>query len=79
MIDRRAIEICHRKGLGQCRRWRRHAGDPIRTLQLTAREIGRAGATRVPCSCFMRGNPRRHFKGLEKLTIQERKAFLPEE
>lgn len=79
MIDRRAIEIRRRKGLEQCRRWRRHAGDPIRALQLTAREIGRAGTTQVPCSCFMCGNPRRHFKGRETLTIQERKAFLPEE
>jgi hypothetical protein len=79
MIDRRAIEIRRRKGLEQCHRWCRHAGDPIRTLHLTAHEAGRAGTTRVPCCCIMCGSPRRHFRGRETLTIQERKASLPEE
>ena len=32
--------------------------------------------TRVPCSCNMCGNPRRHSK--ERLTIQEQKALLKE-
>lgn len=26
------------------------------------------------CSCYMCGNPRRYFKGIEKITMQERKA-----
>jgi len=29
--------------------------------------------TRVPCSCAMCGNPRRHFKGEEKLTIADKR------
>ena len=35
-----------------------------------ARQIGRFAQTRKPCSCFMCGNPRRHFG--EK-TIRERR------
>jgi hypothetical protein len=31
---------------------------------------------RKPCSCWMCGNPRRHMKGAERLTIQERRAHL---
>ena len=29
--------------------------------------------TRVPCSCAMCGNPRRHFKGEERLTIADKR------
>ena len=68
MIERKALEIRYRKGLLQCRRWHRH--------EISRRDIGRAGITRVPCSCFMCGNPRRNFKGDDALTIQERKAAL---
>ena len=35
--------------------------------------VGKRARTRVPCSCPMCGNPRRHGKG-ERLTLQERKA-----
>ena len=31
------------------------------------------------CSCYMCGNPRRHAKGVEVLTLQERRAFQPDE
>ena len=31
--------------------------------------------TRVPCSCYMCGNPRKHSKGKDKLTIQERREL----
>ena len=40
------------------------------------RWIGKAGTTRVPCSSYCCGNPRRWF-GLK--TIQERRAEQPEE
>jgi hypothetical protein len=30
--------------------------------------------TRKPCSCAMCGNPRKYFKGKDKLTMQERRA-----
>ena len=73
MINRRSLEIRRRKGLRQCRRWSYRATD------LTPRNIGRAGATITPCSCFMCGNPRRHYKGKAALTIQERRAFQPDE
>lgn len=29
--------------------------------------------TRKPCSCWMCGNPRRHLKGVDRLTIAERR------
>lgn len=70
MINRKALEIRYRKGLRQCRRW------GYNMVNLSQRAIGRAGTTRVPCSCFMCGNPRRKFKGKDALTIQERKALL---
>ena len=35
--------------------------------------VGKRAATRVPCSCPMCGNPRRHGKS-ERLTLQERRA-----
>ncbi len=68
MINRTTLQIRYRKGLRQCHRWHRH--------EISRRDIGRAGTTRVPCSCFMCGNPRRKFKGDDALTIQERKAAL---
>lgn len=68
MINRTALQIRYRNGLRQCQRWYRH--DACR------RAIGRVGTTRVPCSCFMCGNPRRNYKGKDALTIQERKVGL---
>jgi hypothetical protein len=56
--------------LRQCRRWHYR--------EISRRDIGRAGAARAPCSCFMCGNLRRNFKGEDALTIQERKAALME-
>ncbi len=38
--------------------------------------VGKRARTRVPCSCPMCGNPRRHGK-TERLTLQERRADLP--
>ena len=35
--------------------------------------VGKRATTRVPCSCPMCGNPRRHGKS-ERLTLQERRA-----
>ena len=29
--------------------------------------------TRVPCSCAMCGNPRRHFKGEDRLTLADKR------
>lgn len=37
------------------------------------RVVGRMAATPRSCSCAMCGNPRKHFKGKDKLTIQERR------
>ncbi|MBR3583584.1 MAG: hypothetical protein IKO01_09130 [Kiritimatiellae bacterium] len=37
--------------------------------------IGRRARTRVPCSCWMCGNPRR-FGGSDRLTMQERRFAL---
>ena len=31
--------------------------------------------TRTPCSCAMCGNPRRHYKGVQRLTPQERRQM----
>lgn len=70
MISRNALLIRYRKGLRQCRRWHYR--------EISPRDIGRAGTTRVPCSCFMCGNPRRKFKGDDALTMQERKVALME-
>lgn len=36
--------------------------------------IGKAAKTPVMCSCEACGNPRRHRKGAERLTMQERRA-----
>jgi hypothetical protein len=74
MINRRSLEIRHRKGLRQCRDiWR------YRPTWLTPKAIGRAGTTPVPCSCAMCGNPRRNLKGKDRLTMKERRALLPDE
>lgn len=35
--------------------------------------VGYLGNTKVSCSCWMCGNPRRKFKGKERLTLQERR------
>lgn len=68
MIDRVALEIRKRKGIRQCKRW--WYKNP------TEKAIGKAGTTPVPCSCFLCGNPRKHWKAL---TLQEIKANLPDE
>lgn len=68
MINRNALQIRYRNGLRQCHHWHYH--------EISRRAIGRAGTTRVPCSCFMCGNPRRNFNGKDALTMQERKAVL---
>lgn len=67
MIRRNALEIRKKKGLRQCKRW------SYKKQWITPRVIGRAGTTPVPCSCSMCGNPRRHYKGWERLTLQERR------
>lgn len=36
--------------------------------------IGSYARTRVPCSCYMCGNPRRHMKGDGRVTFQELRA-----
>ena len=38
-----------------------------------ARRRGKAAKTPTPCSCFMCGNPRHHFK---EVTMQEKRAAL---
>ena len=38
---------------------------------LTPTVIGKYARTRVPCSCWMCGNPRRHF---DEITMQEKRA-----
>lgn len=43
--------------------------------QRLARAHGRLASTNVPCSCFMCGNPRRHFF---QCTLAEKKAALGE-
>jgi hypothetical protein len=73
MINRKALEIRHRKGLRQCKRWQ------LEDRWLTPRAIGRAGITPVPCSCFMCGNPRRNFGGVTALTLRERRTGQPAE
>lgn len=74
MIDRKALEIRHRKGLRQCKeRWR------YEDKWLTPRAIGIAGITPVPCSCLLCGNYRRTQKGKQRLTLQERRQVQPDE
>lgn len=37
-------------------------------------QVGYLGTTKVPCSCWMCGNPRRKLKkGKERFTLQERR------
>jgi len=71
MISRKALEIRHRKGLRQCKRWQ------FADKWITPAAIGKAGTTPVPCSCPMCGNPRRKHKGHHTLTMQERRARQP--
>lgn len=68
MISRNALQIRYHKGLKQCQRWHYR--------EISRGDIGRAGTTRVPCSCFMCGNPRHNFKGKDALTMQERKVAM---
>jgi len=78
MINRKALEIRHRKGLRQLRLIRRRIW-PYCQDDITPGRIGFTGTTPVPCSCLMCGNYRRTQKGKERLTLQERRASLPEE
>jgi hypothetical protein len=42
--------------------------------------VGKRAKTRVPCSCWMCGNPRHHhFKKKDQLTLQEKKFHETEE
>lgn len=38
------------------------------------RQVYLTAATPVPCSCWMCGNPRKHLKGVDAVTVQERRA-----
>ena len=39
--------------------------------------VGKRAKTRVPCSCYMCGNPRHHWKTKKvNLTMQEQRAML---
>lgn len=68
MISRKSLAIRRRKGLRQLQRWMHRLEDA------SPRDVGRAGTTPVPRSCFLCGNRRTKFKGDERLTVQERKA-----
>ena len=41
--------------------------------KMDERTLGMIARTATPCSCWQCKNPRRVFKGKDKLTIQERK------
>lgn len=69
MIDRKSLEIRTRKGLRQLKLWQ------YDKESITPNDIGCAGTTPVPCSCFMCGNWRTKLKGEHCLTVQERKAL----
>lgn len=48
---------------------------PSRSSCLKSKKfIGKMAATPHPCSCLCCGNPRRHYKGKGKLTMQELRA-----
>lgn len=63
MISRASLSRRRRLGLRQLRRWCCENKSP--------RFVGRAGTTRVPCSSYCCGNPRKWFG---QKTIQERRA-----
>jgi hypothetical protein len=42
---------------------------------LDGRRLGILAATAAPCSCHMCGNPRRHWKTKDALTVQEQRLF----
>lgn len=44
-----------------------------------ARHQKKTAENRKPCSCWMCGNPRKLSKGVDKLTIQERKMHHDDE
>jgi hypothetical protein len=48
-------------------------------VPITDHNISMAGTTPKACSCRKCGNPRRKFRGKNRLTLQDRKALLPEE
>lgn len=59
---------------------RRHHAERIKARMkkyypsMSEKDIGRLASTHgSDCSCWMCGNPRRYMKGIDKLTIQERK------
>lgn len=72
MISRESIEKRSRQGRRACSQW--HYDE----AETTPRAIGKYGSTRVPCSCWMCGNLRRTGKGAKRLTLQERRADLPD-
>ncbi|MDR3640773.1 MAG: hypothetical protein P4L39_05575 [Humidesulfovibrio sp.] len=72
MISRESVEKRRRKGRRMCKLWQ------YPEEYFTPRNIGRAGRTPVLCSCLMCGNLRRTQKGKERLTMQERRAGLPD-
>ena len=66
------------------RGWRRHSRERMlkRAKAIYGESLGRRLANHLkPCSCWMCGNPRRFFKGKDKLTLQERRVLRdqPEE
>lgn len=76
MLNRNSLRKRYRKGSRQCHRWNRVVEPFYEQREPSKRDIGRAGTTRVPCSCFMCGNPRRIYKGKDALTVLERRALL---
>lgn len=73
MLNRDDIARRKRQGQRMCRLWAYEEG------QATPRAVGRAGRTRVLCSCWMCGNLRHTAKGAKRLTLQERRASQPDE
>ena len=67
MIRRSSIWKRRNKGTKLCR---------IFEIPFDSRLVGKFGTTGKRCSCCFCGNPRRHFKGEERLTVQERKSIM---
>jgi len=51
----------------------RNEEDDLRWLDRVAHQFVK---TKAACSCYMCGNPRRHLKGEEKLTVAELQAAV---
>ena len=52
---------------------RKHYWCTLKGIINDKRKLGFLIGTPHPCSCAMCGNPRRFFKGKDKLTMQERR------